>query len=55
MNNYLFILFFCTLTSTAQTFTRKDSLQGGLREERTCFDVLHYDLDLTINPETRFF
>lgn len=54
MNIYTFILFFCAVIGSAQTFTRKDSLQGGLREERTCFDVLHYDLDLTINPETRF-
>lgn len=34
----------------AQKFSRKDSLQGGLREERTCFDILRYDLNITINP-----
>jgi len=34
----------------AQNFTRKDSLQGGLREERTCYDVLRYNLDIKINP-----
>ena len=34
----------------AQEFTtRKDSLQGGLRAERTCFDVLHYGLNIKIN------
>lgn len=35
----------------AQTdaFSRRDSLQGGLRPERTCFDVLRYDLDIRIN------
>lgn len=38
---------------SAQQFTRKDSLQGGLRTERTCFDVLRYDLNITINPEER--
>ena len=38
---------------TAQKFSRRDSLQGGLRIERTCFDVLRYDLDITINPEER--
>ena len=32
----------------AQEFSRKDSLQGGLREERTCYDVLRYDLDIRI-------
>lgn len=35
----------------AQEFSRKDSLQGGLREERTCYDVLRYDLDIRIDPE----
>jgi len=37
-----------------QSFTRKDSLQGSLRPERTCFDVLHYDLNLTVKPEERW-
>lgn len=34
-------------------FTRADSLRGGLREERTCFDVKYYDLRLEIIPEHR--
>ena len=38
---------------SAQNFTRKDSLQGGLRPERTCFDVLHYDLNIKVNPDER--
>ena len=33
--------------------TRKDTLQGGLRPERTCFDVLHYDLNIKINPDEK--
>lgn len=33
----------------AQTFSRKDSLRGGLRFERTCFDVQHYDLSIKID------
>ncbi len=33
-----------------ETFTRKDSLHGGLRFERTCFDVQRYDLNIKINP-----
>lgn len=35
--------------SAQETFTRKDSLQGGLRPERTSFDVLRYDLNIKIN------
>lgn len=33
------------------TFTREDSLRGALRIERTCYDVQHYDLNLTFNFE----
>jgi len=28
---------------SSQNFTRRDSLQGGLRPERTCFDIQRYD------------
>ena len=40
-------------TAFSQNFTRRDSLQGGLRLERTCYDVQRYDLNITINPEER--
>jgi aminopeptidase N len=33
-----------------EVYTRKDSLQGSLRMERNCYDVLRYDLDIKINP-----
>ena len=47
--------FFLTTQSFAQeTFIRKDSLQGGLRFERTCFDVLEYDLNIKINPDEKY-
>jgi aminopeptidase N len=39
--------------SAQETFTRKDSLHGGLRPERTCFDVLRYDLNIKINPSQK--
>ncbi|WP_339835927.1 M1 family metallopeptidase [uncultured Flavobacterium sp.] len=39
--------------SNAQNFTRRDSLQGGMRFERSCFDVQRYDLNIKINPEER--
>ena len=55
MNKYLLIsiLFLLHFQSNAQTFTRKDSLHGGLRHERTCYDVQHYNLDLTLFPKTK--
>lgn len=34
--------------------THCDSLQGGMRIERSAFNVLHYDLNLTVNPEEKF-
>ncbi|RTY94903.1 M1 family metallopeptidase [Flavobacterium sp. GT3R68] len=46
---YLLFAFGIQQLSAQETFTRKDSLQGGLRIERTSFDVLHYDLNIKIN------
>lgn len=39
--------------SAQEISTRKDSLHGGLRPERTCFDVLRYDLNMKINPDEK--
>jgi len=47
----IIIIFFGFQQINAQEFTRRDSLQGSLRPERTCFDVQRYDLNLTIEPE----
>ncbi len=50
MKFLFFALFgFCRI-SAQEVFTRKDSLQGGLRFERTSFDVMRYDLNIRINP-----
>jgi aminopeptidase N len=35
-------------------YTRKDSLRGALRPERTSFDVTYYNLDLKIDPRKNF-
>ena len=40
--------------ASAQNFSRRDSLQGGLRPERTNFDVQRYDLNIKIDPEKRY-
>ncbi|MGG7036836.1 MAG: M1 family metallopeptidase, partial [Flavobacterium sp.] len=50
----LFVLLSFQFLSAQTTFTRKDSLQGGLRPERTCFDVLHYDLNIRLNIDEKF-
>lgn len=41
------------IAASAQTFTRRDSLQGGLRPERTNFDVQRYNLNITLDPEKK--
>ena len=47
------ILFGFQSLSAQETFTRRDSLHGGLRMERTSYDVLHYGLNIKINPDDR--
>jgi aminopeptidase N len=37
----------------AQKFSHRDSLQGGLRAERTCFDVQRYDLNIKVDIDKK--
>ena len=55
MKNFFLLLVLVTLQqlSAQQSFSRRDSLHGGLRPERTCFDVKRYDLNIKINPDER--
>ena len=53
-NLFLVILTFIGIQQINAQFTRRDSLHGGLRMERTCFDVLRYDLDIMIEPEKKW-
>lgn len=41
------------LLKTEVTFTRADSLRGALSDERSCFDVIFYDLDLRVDTATK--
>lgn len=41
------------ISNRVNGFTHADSLQGRLTPLRTCYDVLFYDLDLTLFPETK--
>ncbi|WP_417369195.1 M1 family metallopeptidase [Flavobacterium beibuense] len=56
MKNTLLLIatLFAFAFASAQEFSRRDSLHGGLRPERTSFDVLRYDLNITVNPDKRF-
>lgn len=52
-----FLWAFCllfSLTSIAQIFTLRDSLQGSLRKERTCFDVQHYRLQVHVDMDKKY-
>jgi aminopeptidase N len=51
---YITTLLLSIYSASAQNFTRRDSLQGGLRLERTSFDVQRYDLNIKIDPEKKF-
>ncbi|RAR46368.1 M1 family metallopeptidase [Flavobacterium lacus] len=53
MNRIIALFLLYTAISSSQTFTRRDTLQGSLRPERTAFDVQRYDLNLTIDPDNR--
>ena len=52
-NSFLVILAILGIQQISAQFTRRDSLQGGLRIERTSYDVKRYDLNITINPEQK--
>ena len=52
-NSFLVILTILGIQQINAQFTRRDSLQGGLRIERTSYDVKRYDLNITINPEQK--
>ena len=41
------------LLDNKNSFTRADTLRGALRPERTCFDVLYYNLNLSIDIEAK--
>jgi aminopeptidase N len=51
---FLILALFSIYFSFAQETTRRDSLQGGLRFERTCYDVLRYDLYLKVDPSKKW-
>ncbi len=50
----LFLMLFATLAYSQKTeFTRQDTLRGSITKERAWWDLKHYDLKVTINPEEK--
>lgn len=55
-NNTYICLLFCALlsyTAVAQQFQRKDSLRGSITKERAWWDLLHYDIEVTLDIENK--
>lgn len=50
----LFALLIFLHDSRAQTFTRQDSLKGGLTEERIWWDLTFYDLSVDVDIDNEF-
>ena len=50
---FLFWIGSLQIVAAQGNFTRKDSLHGGLSFERTCYNVLRYDLNITVSPEEK--
>jgi hypothetical protein len=53
-NIFLVILTLVGIQEINAQFTRRDSLQGGLRAERTAYDVKRYDLNITIKKQHHY-
>ena len=49
----LVVFVFVVNQINAQTFTRKDSLKGGLSLDRTCFDVQHYGINIKVDIDKK--
>ena len=48
------LLIMVSLCMFGQAYTRRDTLQGGLRPERTGFDVQRYDLNIKVDPDKKY-
>ncbi len=54
MKHFSLLLFLLSFSvSQSQEFTRADTLRGSITPERAWWDVLHYDLDVTVSPEEK--
>jgi aminopeptidase N len=49
----ILLLLIFSIGFSQENFTKKDSLRGGLSNERTCYDVLRYDLNIMVKPDVK--
>jgi len=52
--NILFFFILFTSITVAQEFTKADHLKGAVTPERAWWDLTHYDLNVTVDPEKQF-
>ncbi|MFK7748810.1 MAG: M1 family metallopeptidase [Kordia sp.] len=51
---YLLLVFaFTSLQAFSQNFTKQDSLRGSITPERVWWDLTHYHLDITVDPNEK--
>ncbi|NNK20806.1 MAG: M1 family peptidase, partial [Flavobacteriaceae bacterium] len=48
------MLFLSASYTQQQAFTLQDSLRGSITPERAWWDLLFYDLDVSVNPEEKY-
>ena len=51
---YLFLLCSFPLLSQSTTFTLQDTLRGSVTPERDWWDLLFYDLEVTVDPDRKY-
>lgn len=44
----------CQLLQEKKTFTNQDTLRGSITPERAWWDLTHYHLDISVNPDKKF-
>ncbi|MEP2937259.1 MAG: M1 family metallopeptidase [Gilvibacter sp.] len=55
MKYLLLGLFLATTNSFGQQYSKADSIRGGITNERVWWDVTHYDLDVQVDIDSKFF
>lgn len=54
-NKILIFVFFCFTLSLNAQFTHSDTIRGSITNERLWWDLIHYDLNVQVNPNEKTF
>lgn len=49
----LFVFALCSIQAFSQNFTKQDTLRGSITPERAWWDLTHYHLDISVDPDER--